>query len=98
MNRLVSRPLSPKKPKGKPLSDADKMLNHSISNVRVRVEHAIAGTKRCRIAKDIIRNTKAGVSALVMEIACALHNLRVEYRYPQAVLNLYSPVNLNYLR
>ena len=80
------------------MSDADKMLNRSISSVRIRVEHAIAGTKRCRIVKDILRNTKAGISDLVMEIACALHNLRVDYRYPPLVANVHLPVNLNYLR
>ena len=70
-----------KKPKGKPLSDDDKDLNRFISTVRIQVEHAIAGIKRCRIVKDILRNFKADVSDMVMSIACALHNLRVTFRY-----------------
>jgi len=65
------------------LSAADKMLNRIISSVRIKVEHAIAGVKRCRIVKDILRLTKAGIADLVMENACALHNLRVDMRYPK---------------
>ena len=48
--------------------------------VRVRVEHALAGVKRCRIVKDVFRNTKDGDSDSVMEAACGLHNLRVKNR------------------
>ena len=59
------------------------MLNRIISSVRIKVEHAIAGVKRCRIVKDILRLTKAGIADLVMENACALHNLRVDMRYPK---------------
>lgn len=69
-----------KKPKGKELSLADKFFNHMISSVRMKVEHVIAGIKRCRIVKDVFRNTKKGFSDLVMRIACALHNLRVTFR------------------
>lgn len=57
------------------------MINRIISNVRIKVEHAIAGVKRCRIVKDIFRNTLPGMSDVVIEIACALHNLRVDMRY-----------------
>ena len=49
--------------------------------VRIKIEHAIAGGKRCRIVKDIFRNTLPGMSDVVIEIACALHNLRVDMRY-----------------
>jgi len=48
--------------------------------VRVKVEHALAGVKRTRIVKDVLRNTKEGVSDSVMEAACGLHNLRVQKR------------------
>jgi hypothetical protein len=44
------------------------------------VEHALAGVKRSRIVKDVLRNTKAEWSDLVMVVACGLHNLRVRYR------------------
>jgi hypothetical protein len=46
------------------------------------VEHAIAGVKRCRIVKDVLRLTSDGIADLVMEIACGLHNLRVDDRHP----------------
>ena len=41
---------------------------------------ALAGVKRSRIVKDVLRKTKAEVSDLVMVLACGLHNLRVRYR------------------
>ncbi len=70
---------------------AEKFLNSLLSSVRVQVEHAIAGVtgvKRCRIVKDLLRLTLDGVSERVMEIACALHNLRVSHRRPLPELNL----------
>jgi hypothetical protein len=77
---LVRQPK--KKPRGQELSIADKFLNQIISGVRIEVEHVIAGVKRCRIVKDVLRLTIEGVSDLVMEIACGLHNLRVSCRHP----------------
>lgn len=61
---------------------AARWLNEIISGVRVIVENTIAGVKRCRIVKDVFRNTKEGFSDLVMEVACALHNLRMDCRHP----------------
>jgi len=55
-------------------------MNRKVSRIRVKVEHARAGVKRCRIVKEVLRNTKEGVTDLVMVIACGLHNLRVYYR------------------
>jgi hypothetical protein len=72
-----------KKPKGKDLSVADLFFNHLISSVRIRVEHVIASVKRCRIVKEVLRNTKDGFSDLVMRIACALHNWRISFRHPR---------------
>jgi len=54
------------------------------------VENTIAGVKRCRIVKDTFRNTKDGFSDLVMEVACALHNLRVECRHSEPVFLLHQ--------
>ena len=71
-----------KKPKGKELGIADLFFNRLISSVRIRVEHVIASIKRCRIVKDVFRNTKEGMSDLVMRIACALHNWRINFRHP----------------
>jgi hypothetical protein len=69
-----------KKPRGGELSPLQQTLNTVISGVRIVVEHVIAGLKRCRIVKDIFRNTLEQFDDLVMEIACGLHNLRVTAR------------------
>lgn len=69
-----------KKPHKKELTVKEKERNRKMSKVRVKVEHAISGVKRSRIVKDMLRNTKADFSDLVMVIACSLHNLRVEHR------------------
>jgi hypothetical protein len=66
------------------------VLNRIFSSARVVVEHAIAGIKRCRIVKDVLRLTKAGISDRVMEIACGLHNLRVSCRHPLTTFDLLS--------
>jgi hypothetical protein len=77
-------------PKGQELSVEDRFLNHLISSARVVVENVIAGVKRCRIVKDVLRLTKAGMSDLVMEIACGLHNLRVSCRHPFPTFDVLS--------
>jgi hypothetical protein len=46
----------------------------------VRVEHALAGVKRCRIVKDVLRSTGDEVSDSAIEAACGLHNIRVQKR------------------
>jgi hypothetical protein len=51
-----------------------------MSQIRVKVEHAISGIKRSRIVKDVLRNTKDGFSDLAMVVACGLHNVRVDQR------------------
>jgi hypothetical protein len=75
------------------LSAADQFINSLVSSVRVVVEHVIAGVKRCRIVKDILRLTHDGVSDLVMEIACGLHNLRVSCRHPLSAVDLLGQFN-----
>src|SRR5262245_49449366 len=69
-----------KKPKGKELAPEQKEHNRLISSIRMVIEHIIAGIKRCRIVKDIFRNTQEQYDDLVMEIACGLHNFRVHCR------------------
>jgi hypothetical protein len=49
--------------------------------------------KRCRIVKDVLRLTTAGISDLVMEIACGLHNLRVSCRHPLPTFDVRSLIN-----
>jgi DDE superfamily endonuclease len=62
------------------LTAAEQRANRKLGRIRVRVEHAVAGVKRCRIVKDVLRNTAEGRSDAVMEEACGLHNLRVAKR------------------
>lgn len=81
-----------KKPKGQDLSVADQAVNQLLSSARIVVEHSLSGVKRCRIVKDVLRNTKAGFSDLVMEVACALHNLRVEFRHPLSTFAILAAV------
>ena len=79
-----------KKPRGQALTVADKYLNGLLSSARIVVEHTLAGVKRCPIVKAVFRNTKAGLTDTVMEIACALHNLRVHSRHPLPTFNLFA--------
>ena len=67
---------------------ADMFLNQVIASVRIEVEHVIAGIKRCRIVKETLRLTQDGISDMVMEIACGLHNLRVSQRQPLPAFDL----------
>ena len=69
-----------KKPRGRELHPIQKTINQVISRVRVTVEHAIAGVKRCRVAADTFRNWRAGMVDAVMLAASGLHNLRVAAR------------------
>lgn len=61
----------------------EKEQNRKLSRIRVRVEHALAGVKRSRSVKDVLRNTKESFSDSAMVAACGLHNLRVECRKKQ---------------
>ena len=79
-----------KKPRGQELSPADLFMNKAISAGRVIVKNVIAGVKRCRIVKDVLRNWKTDFDDLIMEIACGLHNLRVSFRHPVVAINLFD--------
>ena len=69
-----------KKPRGGELTASEKIQNCLISSVRVVIEHIIAGVKRCRIVKDVFRNTKDDYDDQVMELVCGLHNFRSDHR------------------
>ena len=58
-----------KKPKGKELSGLDKTLNHIISSIRVKVEHAIGGIKIIRMVKEKIRLKTENTKQMVFIIA-----------------------------
>jgi hypothetical protein len=77
-----------KKPKGKDQPFAQQFINRVIASARIIVENVIAGVQRGRILKDVFRNNKADFADLVMELACGLHNFRVERRSPVPTINL----------
>jgi DDE superfamily endonuclease len=66
-----------RKPRGQPLTQAQKAANRRLARRRVRIEHVNSRVKRCRIVHDICRLRKAGVRDTIMEVCCAVHNFRV---------------------
>jgi hypothetical protein len=68
-----------KKPKGGELTAPEKEHNRTISQERIGVEHSIGGAKVFHIVHDIYRNHKQGFADLIMETACGLHNLRLDF-------------------
>jgi hypothetical protein len=77
-NAVIQMPV--KSSKYKKLTEEEKNDNKMKSSRRVAIEHAINGVKRCRVVKDKFRYRRYGYDDLVMELACGLHNLRVDYR------------------
>ena len=65
---------------GSPCFWITKEANRLISSIRVVIEHMISGVKRCRIVKDVFRNTKEGYDDVAMELACGLHHYRCHCR------------------
>jgi DDE superfamily endonuclease/Helix-turn-helix of DDE superfamily endonuclease len=68
-----------KKPRSGELTVAEKEHNQAISRERIGIEHSLAGVKVFRIVHDIYRNHKPKFDDLVMETACGLHNLRLDF-------------------
>lgn len=80
-NRMELKLCMPKKkPKGKELTCVEKQENKRISGVRIKVEHAIGGMKKCRIVKERFRCHKFGFEDMVILIACGLHNFRISHK------------------
>lgn len=79
-NAIVKMPV--RQSKHKKLTEEEKQENKMRSSKRITVEHAISGIKRCRVVKDRFRYRRYGYDDLVMELACGLHNFRVEHRKP----------------
>jgi hypothetical protein len=77
-NAVIQMPV--KSSKYKKLTEEEKNDNKMKSSKRVAIEHAISGVKRCRVVKDKFRYRRYGYDDLVMELACGLHNLRVDHR------------------
>lgn len=68
-----------KKPRSGELTAEEKEKNKAISKDRIGVEHSIGGAKIYRIVRDIFRNRTIDFEDSVMEIACGLHNLRIDF-------------------
>ncbi len=66
-----------KKPRGKELTPPQKADNRETTRRRVRIEQVNSSVKRCHMLKETIRMWKDGMRDMVMEIGCALHNLRI---------------------
>ena len=71
----------------------EQLLNRLFSSARIIVENVLAGVKRCRIVKEVLRLTIAGISDRVMAVACGLHNLRVSCRHPLPTFDVPSLLN-----
>ena len=61
------------------MTTAEKEENQAIAKERIGVEHSIGGVKVFHIVRDIYRNHKQGFVDLIMETACGLHNLRLDF-------------------
>ena len=79
-----------KQPPGQALRLGDRFLHPLFSRARVIGENVIAGVKRCRMVKEVLRLTTEGLSALVMEVACGLHNFRVRCRHSLPIFDVLS--------
>jgi hypothetical protein len=67
-----------KKPRNGELNPSEKERNREISQQRVEIEHQIGGIKRCNIVVHPLRTRRDHFTDTVMEVACGLHNLRLE--------------------
>ena len=67
-----------KKPKNKEYSQLQKWFNTYVSKIRIVIENAINGIKRCRIVKDKCRHFCQHFRHDIMVICAGLHNLRVK--------------------
>lgn len=68
-----------KKPRGRELTSEEKAQNTFIAKQRITVEHSIGGIKVFGIVGQVFRNLKPSFDDLVMETACGLHNLRLDF-------------------
>jgi hypothetical protein len=68
-----------KKPGSGQLSCEEKAQNTAISKERIKIEHSIGGVKVFAIVHQSFRNLKTAFDDLLMEMACGLHNLRLDF-------------------
>ncbi len=74
-----------KQPRNGKLTKEQKAENSLIASVRMAVEHAIGGVKRCRIVKDTIRLYDYHLRDKVVAVCTALHNFRLAKRKPYQI-------------
>jgi hypothetical protein len=73
----------PKKSKNNPdpqLTDEQKEHNRTVSQTRVRIEHAIGSMKVFNLMAHIYRNHKQGFEDLSAGICAAIHNLKISLK------------------
>ena len=73
----------PRKSKNNPelqLTDEQKEYNKSVSQIRVRIEHAIGSMKIFNIMAHIYRNHKKWFEHISAGICAALHNLKLKVK------------------
>jgi len=66
-----------KKPRNGELTPLKKWFNTYVAKIRITVEHAISGIKRCHIVKNKCRHFRQQFRDDVILICSGLHNLRV---------------------
>lgn len=66
-----------KHPRNGQLSCLQKWFNKYVSRIRICVEHAICGIKRCRIVKEKCRHFRQHFRDQIIAICTGLHNFRV---------------------
>jgi len=69
-----------KKPREQELTIVKKQINRAMSKLRVKIEHVFAGLKRLRMLKEKIRIPSYSKRQMIVKIAAAIHNLRVDQR------------------
>ncbi|MEM7163788.1 MAG: transposase family protein, partial [Bacteroidota bacterium] len=74
-NAFVVQPF--KKPRKGQLNSMQKWFNQYVARIRICVEHAICGIKRCRIVKDKCRHFRQHFRDQIIAICTGLHNFRV---------------------
>ena len=85
-NFMQYNPVLPhKKQKGQELTVQQKEFNRCHYRIRIKVEHAIAHTKKFRILKDVFRNRLCRYDG-VSEIVCGLVNFKIRWKEPLVVI------------
>lgn len=81
-----------------PLTGLEKLVNTYVSSVRVVVEHAIKGVKRCRLLSERLRYFDSTFRDIIFFIGCGLHNLRVSRRsaYTRGACRVRARINFNF--